>query len=299
MKRIGAETGMPASLKMQAKRWLSRLVWASGYRRRHGLRCLCYHSIVPDQQHDAQQMTTPVSLFRRQMQCLADGGYRVEDAATAVRQLAAGTLPDPKTVVLTFDDGFADNYRLAFPVLRDYRFPATIFLISSALKGEYAQLRNRWEGEYLAWGQVHEMQASGLIQFGCHSATHRNLRGLSADILREEIVGAKRDLEGGLGRSVELFAYPFGSFGSWDTTSRSAVEDAGFLGAFTAVAGFNTISEDRFLLRRTRVSWVDEVHEFARLLQGAYDWYALIQRLQASRTRAAGTEPLTAGPAFI
>lgn len=87
----------------------------------------------------------------------------------------------------------------------------------------------------------------------------------------------------GLGRAVTLFAYPFGSYGAWDTAAVGAIQRAGFLGAFTTVFGVNTPSTDRFLLKRTRVSWTDDIPEFDRLLQGAYDWYTLVQRLQGLR----------------
>lgn len=277
-------------LKVRAKRRLSRFVQASGYRPHYsGVRCLSYHSIVTESQEEPNQMTTPVDLFQEQMSFLADNGYHVEEATEVVKRLSAGELLAPKTVILTFDDGFANNYHLAFPILVKHRFPATVFILTAALDREPERLYNPWVEEYLIWEQVHAMQESGLIHFGCHSATHRNLRGLPEDELCKETDGAKRRLEDGLGRPVELFAYPFGSYGSWDEVVRGAVERVGFLGAFTTIFGFNTPSSDRFLLKRSRISWCDEIPEFERILQGSYDWYAFIQWLQASPARYIGT----------
>lgn len=270
-----------SSLKVRAKRGLSRAMQVLAPRAPDvGVRFLNYHSIVAEAQDDPEQMTTPLRLFEKQMAFLAANGYHVEEASRVVTWLGGGGPLAPKTVTLTFDDGFADNYHLALPVLEKYRFPATVFLIAAAVDGERGPAHDAGFGERLTWAQALEMQASGLIRFGCHSATHRNLRGLPEDALCEETEGAKRRLEDGLGRAVELFAYPFGSYGSWDAAARGAVERAGFLGAFTTVFGFNTASTDRFLLRRSRISWCDAIPEFDRVLRGAYDWYAFAQLLQ-------------------
>jgi peptidoglycan/xylan/chitin deacetylase (PgdA/CDA1 family) len=216
-------------------------------------------------------MKTPVGLFEEQMAFLVENGYRVEDSREVVRQLREGEPLNPKTVILTFDDGFEDAYTLALPVLRKYRFPATLFLIgcTSSKKG------------HLSVGQLKEMRREGLLQFGCHGLTHRRLRGLSEEDLREETLGARRRLEDALGDPIELFAYPFGSYGSWGRAARVAVERAGFLGGFTSVFGAISGSSDRFLLRRSRVSWCNRVADFDRLLKGGYDWYAFLQRLQS------------------
>jgi peptidoglycan/xylan/chitin deacetylase (PgdA/CDA1 family) len=274
----------PVPRKVRARRSLARVVDALGVRPHPtGVRCLSYHSIVQTDQRDSSQMTTPVSLFREQLERLAVRGYRVEQASTVVQQLQRGVAVDAKTIVLTFDDGFANNYRVAFPLLREYGVPATFFVITAALNGEPGKLRNTWPEDYMDWDEAREMQASGLVDFGCHTATHWNLRGLPDATLRDETEGAKRELEKGLGRAVTLFAYPFGSYGAWDSLAVGAIQRAGFLGAFTTVFGVNTPSTDRFLLKRTRVSWTDDIPEFDRLLQGAYDWYALVQRLQRLR----------------
>jgi len=283
-------------LKIRAKRGLSRAVQAvAAPTSAAGVRCLTYHSIVPDARDDPEQLTTPLGLFDEQIAFLAANGYYVEAASQVVARLARGESPAPKTVTLAFDDGFADSYHLALPVLEKYRFPATVFLVTAALDGERAPAPGFRDGEWLTWAQAREMQAGGLIDFGCHSATHRKLRGLGAEALRAETEGAKRRLENGLGRAVELFAYPFGSYGSWDAAARRAVERAGFLGAFTTVFGVNTPSTDRFLLRRSRISWCDEIPEFARMLRGAYDWYAFAQLLQATGVRLSRDRVRVAG----
>jgi peptidoglycan/xylan/chitin deacetylase (PgdA/CDA1 family) len=224
------------------------------------------------------------------MAYLASNGYRVVDAAEVVGQLRRGEPVPPKTVLLTFDDGYADNLYLALPVLQEYGFPATVFFMTAALDGRDEGVQTGWGGTYLRWYQAREMLATGLIKPGCHSATHRKLSMLGGDELCEETLGAKKRLEGQLGSRVELFAYPFGCHDAWNGTVREAVVSAGFAGAFTSVFGANRAGADCFLLRRLRVSWVDDIPEFDLLLRGGYDWYALVQRCQALRPFAGRTK---------
>jgi peptidoglycan/xylan/chitin deacetylase (PgdA/CDA1 family) len=272
--------------KVAAKRSVSRLYQVcGGGAPGEAVRVLMYHSIAPQFRHDPEQMTTPISLFREQMAYLAANGYRVVEASDIVERLRHGQPIPRRTIVLTFDDGYADNLELALPVLQQHRFPATVFFVTAALDGRLNRVHTGWDGTYLGWEQAREMLATGLIAAGCHSATHRRIAGLDPDRLAEETEGAKRRLEDRLGGSVFLFAYPFGAYDAWDRAARTAVEAAGFAGAFTTVFGANTEETDRFLLRRSRVSWCERIPEFELLLQGGYDWYAFVQRCQARPTR--------------
>jgi peptidoglycan/xylan/chitin deacetylase (PgdA/CDA1 family) len=276
-----------AKAKMAAKRAMSRLYktfQAGGGK--HALRCLMYHSIVAEPLNDPDQMTTPLGLFRDQMAHLASQGYRVADAADVVGRLRRGEPIQSKTVVLTFDDGYADNLHLALPVLQEHGFSATVFFVTSALDGRIEHAYTGWKGRYLGWDEARELLATGVMKAGCHSRTHRRLRGLPPDELREETLGAKRRMEDRLGCAVDLFAYPFGAYNACDGTVRVAVEQAGFAGAFTTIFGANEAEADCFWLRRSRISWCEDIPEFDLLLGGGYDWYALVQWCQARRSRA-------------
>ena len=234
-----------------------------------GLRCLLYHSIVADERQDPGQMTTPLRLFKEQMAYLAGNGYQVISCTELVRRIERGEMSPHKTVALSFDDGEVGLHEFAMPVLQEYRFPATVFLIAEAPGGRH-----------LTWEQARQMRSSGLVEFGCHSGTHRHLRGLSDEDLTRETAGAKRRIEEALGCEVSLFAYPFGSYGTWDRRVLRALKGAGFKGAFTSVVGLNALRTDYYLLRRNRVSWLEEIAQFQCLLEGAGDWYAWVQRIQ-------------------
>ncbi len=245
-----------------------------------GVRCLMYHSVVPTATHDDLQLTVPAALVRRQFAYLRDNRYRVEDASTLVAAIRAGQESAPRTVVLTFDDGYRDNRDLALPLLAEFGYRATIFVTANSMTGRG---KPQAAGEYFTASHAREMLTSGLVTFGCHSASHRNLRGLDTPALARETATAKAEIEDALGTAVTLFAYPYGSYDAWDDRVRGAVERAGYAGAFTSIVGPNTAHRDPYLLFRSRISWAETIPSFSRLLTGGYDWYAGLQWLHARR----------------
>jgi peptidoglycan/xylan/chitin deacetylase (PgdA/CDA1 family) len=230
--------------------------------------------------HDAGQMCISVVRFREQLGALAAGGHPVADALDVASAIREGRSLDPRTVVITFDDGFKDLVTHALPVLDEFGFRATVFAVASAIEGHPELLRNGYAGPYLEAAEARQLAASGRVRFGAHGATHVRLRGLDPQALREETVGAKTRLEDALGVAVELYAYPFGAYDAWDSHAREAVASAGYRAAFTSIVGPLRGSSDVMLLPRSRVSWIEDRAGFDALLSGAYDWYAWWQRVQ-------------------
>ena len=272
-----------SSLKVAAKAIVKEGVVAAASRLPHrsdGMRCLLYHSVTVDTRRDPKQMTVSTDLLTRQLAYLCESGYTVEGADAALARLRDRSPAKTRSVVVTFDDGYGDNHALALPILERFACKATVFIAAEALAGRAKPV---YADRYLDISEAREMVASGLVTIGCHGATHRPLRRLSDEELDNETAGAKAWMEDALGIPLTHFAYPFGSFDSWDRRVRDAVERAGFAAAFTSIVGPNTDRTDPFLLRRSRISWAEEVSSFGRLLTGGYDWYAGVQWLQARR----------------
>ena len=243
-----------------------------------GIRILVYHSITDNLiENDWDEKTTPKNLFEKQMEYLAENKYNIINCRQAVECLITQQGIPAKAVVITFDDGYRDNYLNAFPILKKYNFCATIFVTLDFLK------ECSGNSQALSCSEMIEMQNSGIISFGCHGESHKVLTSVDRHQLNKELNGAKQELEDIFKEKIDLFAYPFGHNRSYNKDVIKAVKAAGFAGAFTAVFGLNNFETARFLMKRNRISWFDELDEFEKNLHGAYDWYGLSQHFCRKR----------------
>ncbi|MBA3658474.1 MAG: polysaccharide deacetylase family protein, partial [Gemmatimonadales bacterium] len=199
-----------------------KAAWAS---LTHGVPILMYHALGRAAE-PASTYVLPVEQFERQLRWLADRNYRVIRLEEYLKLRAGHGLPQPRTVVLTFDDGYADNAELGIPLLRQFGFPATIFLVTR-LVGD----ANRWDtvpplgGRALfGWEQIRDLDGSG-IEWGAHTRTHVAVTQVPAGDARQEIQGSRADLTERLHREVPAFAFPFGDL---DDAAVGIVRDAGF-----------------------------------------------------------------------
>ncbi len=214
-----------------------------------GARILCYHRVnaEPD-----GYMSVPPLVFRAQMEWLASQGYKT----VSLNELLIGRLHE-KSVVLTFDDGYEDNFTEAYPVLKEFGFRATIFLVAERLG----------EPSYLKISQIKEMGREG-FEFGSHTLSHPNLRKINREQKTKEIADSKIALEKLLGISCEFFCYPYGQH---DEETIGVVRDAGYKGACCNKPGANRRISAPFLLRRTEVAPYDSPEHLKKKMAGAYD----------------------------
>ena len=242
-------------------------------------RILMYHRV--DNVQGDRLVVSPEE-FRRQMDWIRKNNLRVVDLETLV-----DAFPYPEQmankVVITFDDGYLDNYVHAWPLLRTYRFPATIF-VSPGLIGTDRQVpaerRGAAPAKLLSWAQLKEMSEDG-ITVGSHSMTHPRLTRIPLTQVREEVTDSKKILEEKLGRSVEWFCYPGGAFS--EEVVR-LVQLAGYRGACSVRPGPNSDRTNRFALRRTEISADDNPWTFKKKMAGAYDgWHRAVQHYQRWR----------------
>jgi peptidoglycan/xylan/chitin deacetylase (PgdA/CDA1 family) len=190
----------------------------------------------------------PAVRFARQMAWLRLWRYNILSLEDFLNDRRSHRLPPPRSVILTFDDGYEDNYLHAYPILKNYGFPATIFLVSRAIGGT-----NQWDTgsdltgrPILSLPQIREMQAGGL-SFGAHTRSHRKLTELPAEQVIDEIQGSRSDLEQQLDRPVLTFSFPYGRY---NRVSQRTAEQAGFLGACSVESGLNDPDIPSYALRR-------------------------------------------------
>lgn len=212
---------------------------------------LAYHS-VSERRTDG--LAVRAADFEAQIAWLQRSGYRSMTLAQfAERPVQRGA----KIAIITFDDGYADNYSLAFPILKRYGFTATIFLVSDYVNTDHVY---HWDApkikapqdaplyRVLTWEQVHEMAAYG-IEFGSHTCTHPELTRLRAEQYSEEIARSRRDLRARLGREVVSFCYPRGDLNAGVI---QAVEQAGY-GCAVVTPKRAGIPLSRYTLRRVGI----------------------------------------------
>ncbi|MGO0121966.1 polysaccharide deacetylase family protein [Desulfothermobacter acidiphilus] len=227
---------------------------------------LMYHKVNPDPSAGGLGLRMPPEKFDWQMRYLRTHGYHVVSLEDAYAHLNQGKPLPPKAVVITFDDGYQDNYFYAWPILRRYGYPATIFLVAGAM-GKYnffdADYGRQPRNQMLTWEQVKEMAASGQITFGAHTMTHPHLTQVGYTRQREEIFNSRAVIARELGRPVDFFSYPYGDF---NQEVARLVQEAGYKGAVTCVQGVNRPGADPYTWKRVRV-------------MGSYDEEKFIQEL--------------------
>ena len=229
-----------------------------------------YHIVAEPLSAQEARYCCPPGRFEVHMRHLAKAGTRLltlEEIADALD----GRIEWPAdSVAVTFDDGFADTFVNALPVLVRYRIPATMFALSDRIGAgnDWMSARGFPERPLMTAPQFREMIAAGMT-VGSHTRTHPRLPELDTTAKRDEIRGSKARLEDLLGCRVASFAYPYGLF---DDDARQAVEEAGYRSACSVRTGFNGPGVDRFLLRRIEVYGSDSLRQFRQKLKyGAND----------------------------
>jgi peptidoglycan/xylan/chitin deacetylase (PgdA/CDA1 family) len=189
--------------------------------------------------------------FARQMEQLADGGYR----STSLDEYAAsleGRISPVKRFLLTFDDGYAHVDELVRPVLERHGFSAVMFVPWAHVGG-----RNDWDRHPALSGlrimtpeEIRTLDSSGSWEVASHGGRHVDLRAEEAGVRRRELREARENLSALLGRAVDVLAYPYGY---QDAHVREDVRAAGFRLAFTAM-GHGPVERYR-IPRRPITSW--------------------------------------------
>lgn len=217
---------------------------ASGWYTVTGVPVLNYHQ-VNDQFHTP--ITTTTANFEKQMQYLHDNGYHAITQAQYRDYIEnEGPLPD-KPVLITFDDGYQDNYVNAWPILKKYDMTATIFIVTGYVS--YYPL-------YLTWEEVKEMNGDHM-EFGSHTVSHLPLIGMDAQQVRRELTDSKAAIEARIGH-IDFIAYPEGKY---NDMIAAETKEAGYAGAFTVNVGRTYPSDDHYSLNRVAV-FEGGVHSF-------------------------------------
>ena len=242
-------------------------------KRRQDIPILMYHKVVKEESEGGIHGTyVTVRQFEDHMKILKEEGYEV----ITFKDLEDNKFKkrfdkNKKQIMITFDDGYEDNYTNAFPILKKYGFRAVIYLVSHLTY-------NKWDVEnidnpekkfhMMNRGQIKEMQEWG-IEFGGHTKTHVKLSRITPEKAREEILDSTEVLEELLGRRLISFAYPYGDL---NDRVKQIVEEAGYKFGVATDSGSVCFSDDLFQIRRIGIFPNINNFGFKRKIKGNYNF---------------------------
>lgn len=187
---------------------------------------LIYHSVrpyYPGITDLVKEYTVPPDIFEEQLKYMKNNGFTPVTPDDVVGYFDAGKTLPPKPFMITLDDGWENQYRYAFPILKKYKYPAVFYIYNNAVGKKV----------FMNWDQVRTMTNANMI-IGGHTGSHPELPKItSLAILDREIINSKKYIENQINKTIDTFAYPFGEYNSQDI---SVVKQAGYTSART-VAG--------------------------------------------------------------
>ncbi len=214
-----------------------------------GVPVLYYHSVKESADNE---VTITSEMLKMQLKYIKDQGYVTLTLRELKEYLLDNTPIPQKSIVITFDDGYMDNYYNAFPILKDLNIRATIFCITSNLDGSY----------YLSNDAINEMSTYG-IDIQSHTVNHPNLDKMTYDEQFYELKESKKTLESITGKEVDSIAYPFGDL---NDDSIKAAKDAGYTLGFTTRRGLSDRDDNPLKLDRIYISSKYDMNTFKEIL---------------------------------
>ncbi|MCL6639664.1 MAG: polysaccharide deacetylase family protein [Firmicutes bacterium] len=251
---------------------------------------LVYHDFW-DKPSDDRKRLTSAAIFAAEMDYLHNNGYHVIPLKKLINYMESGESLPEKPVVITFDDGYEGNYTIAYPILKKYNMPATIFVIAGFEQFPAPEP----DHSRLSWEEMREMEASGLIDIQAHtydlhyklftdrdktrrkpaviaraylfSKERRETREEYEERLYNDFLRARTTIETNLNKKVDTMAWPFGAYN--DTAVRLA-RKAGFKYFVTTIWGLNQRGDSVEAIRRVSEKENASIEEFAKLLEPDY-----------------------------
>ncbi|MGI5978270.1 MAG: polysaccharide deacetylase family protein [Oscillospiraceae bacterium] len=213
-----------------------------------GVPVLMYHSI--SSKYDSS-FCVPAAQFEREMRYLREHNYHSISPAELHAALTEGTPLPENPVLISFDDGFGDNYKTAWPILKKYGFRATFFIVAGHV-GNYS----------IDWPQLQELVNAGNT-IGSHTISHGDLTTLTAAQQAKEICQSKKMLEDQLDVPVTAFCIPYGRY---NKTTLSLLREAGYEISFTTNPGWVHEGDNLYTLCRLHMVGGTDLTQFAEKL---------------------------------
>jgi len=262
-------------MRIIIKRWIINILSVCGISRlsryfcKNSFRILLYHSIGAHTQGDYLGLRVSVEDFREHMKMLKDNGYNVLALRTVAQMLKEKRFVPYNSIVITFDDGYSENFQEILKILRAFNFSATFFINVGYLSKD-KKVDKYWEKwDFLTPDGLREIAASG-NDIGLHGLAHADLTKLPKDKIEEDIINSKKILEDIANKKIDIFSYPHGKFNEF---IKASLKRNGFIASCCSMAGVNCYYTDSFELKRTNIDGRDNIFTFRKKILGYYDWF--------------------------
>jgi len=239
--------------------------------KKYDLPVIMYHRVIKDIDTESGKHGTYVTIdqFRDHMTILKNKGY-IPITFEDLSKIPIHQRFEKKYIILTFDDGYIDNYTYAFPILKEFKFKAIIYLVSDRTFNKWdVDLTDEKKFLMMDRSMLEEMRDSGLIEFGGHTLSHPRLSQLDDDEMKKEIFQDKINTEKKLNIKLNSFAYPYGDL---DDRAKKLVCDAGYPFGVATDSGSYCLSDDLFEIRRIGIFPTITNFGYKRKIHGDYNF---------------------------
>lgn len=234
----------------------------------HDIPVVYYHSIVSGKGESYAE--TNINVFKSHMKYLADNGYKT---------LRFNEIPDDcqkkkkeKTVIITFDDGYKNNFDMIFEFMSELGLKYNIFLIGSEVNSN---------PEFLNAEDIRKMSESGLVGFGAHTYSHIDSRTITIDNYEKEVVENNRIIKLLCGIEPTDFCFPYGYYNK--ATIDFFVKNCGYKRLYTSNYRRVEVSDGTIIRGRAPIMTSDSVKQFAHKLKGLYNFLYYIKYKKQER----------------
>jgi len=247
---------------------------------------LSYHNFSKGFSHN--KLTVSAKDFKEQLSYLKNNNYHVITMDQLIEFLKFGQVPK-KSVLISIDDGWISSYKIAYPILRDFGFSATLFIPSHFIESG--------KRSAVSWGQIREMVSDNTIDIQCHTKSHRDLSTIKYNesftdyiqAVEQDILHSKQTIYDRIGKEVTALAYPFGNT---NPLVLEIIKKFGYKAAFTVKRKGNPFYKQSLLLNRAMIFGTFNINRFAKNLK-TFEEFRIIESEPIDTLPTLGTIALT------
>ncbi len=245
---------------------IRRLLPRRSIKKKDGTRILLYHSIGGTPQDHRLGIRLPEEKFEKEIEEIVNQGYKVISIQEMIENKP--NVENNNCIVITFDDGYKDNFTQAAAILQKFNLKATFFITTSYIEGKTKKKwRNGTQREYMNWEEIIALSRMG-FEVGSHMVHHIDITTLKDNELYFEFKVSKDVISEKIGKAIKVFSYPYGKANKRVSEMAKSI---GYIGGCSSFPGVNYPSNDPYILKRTEINGYDKINDFRYKMCGFYD----------------------------